>query len=225
MRASGLRVSSCSRRRAWCHRASVSMMPVGPSHLVAAKSRRVSFWRLAQRTKFPASRMGGVIAGQPGVEVALAGGAQPEAAGGEPVQQRDGGSDVPLDGDGLAVGDVLAAGAAPEPAQGVPGGVAVQQLPLAGIVTSGDESGDPVFEADHVLVAGRQRAGGDQDATQVPDRLAAGQLVQGGVGQRSLACRELSQDRCGGVLVQPVQHGVRAVVAGQVASCKACSRG
>ena len=41
--------------RARCHRASVSMMPLGPSHLVAAKSRRVSFWRLAQRTKFPAS--------------------------------------------------------------------------------------------------------------------------------------------------------------------------
>jgi hypothetical protein len=63
--------------------------------------------------------MSDVIAGQPGVEVALPGGAQPEAAGGEPVQQRDGAPDVPLDGDGLAVGDVLAAGAAPEPAQGV----------------------------------------------------------------------------------------------------------
>ena len=75
--------------------------------------------------------MGGVVAGQPGVEVALPGGGQLEAAGGEPVQQRDGGPDVPLDGDGLAVGDVLAAGAAPEPAQGVPDGVAVQQLPLA----------------------------------------------------------------------------------------------
>ena len=32
----------------------------------------------------------------------------------------------------------------------------------------------------------------------------------------SLACRELTQDRGGGVLVQPVQHGVGAVVAGQV---------
>ena len=36
------------------------------------------------------------------------------------------------------------------------------------------------------------------------------------MGQRSLACRELAQGRCGGVLVQPVQHGVRAVIAGQV---------
>ena len=83
--------------------------------------------------------MGGVITCQPGVEVALPGGAQSQAAGGEPVQQRDGGPDVPLDGDSLAVGDVLAAGAAPEPAQGVPDGVAVEQLPLAGILASGDE--------------------------------------------------------------------------------------
>ena len=118
--------------------------------------------------------MGGVIARQPGVEVALAGGAELEAVGGEPVQQRDGGPDVPLDGDGLAVSDVIAAGAAPEPAQGVPDGVAVQQLPLAGIVAAGDGGRDPVLEADHVLVAGRQRAGGDQDAAQVPDRFAVG---------------------------------------------------
>ncbi len=75
--------------------------------------------------------VGRVVAGQPGVEVALPGGGEPEAAAGEPVQQRDGGPEVPLDGDGLAVGDVPAAGAVPEPAQGVPGGVAVQQLPHA----------------------------------------------------------------------------------------------
>ena len=30
-------------------------MPLGPSHPVAAKSRLISFWRRAQRTKFPAS--------------------------------------------------------------------------------------------------------------------------------------------------------------------------
>src|SRR5260370_41286286 len=54
--------------------------------------------------------MGGVIAGQPGVEVALPGGGQREAAGGEPVQQRDRGPDVPLDGGGLPDGGVLPAG-------------------------------------------------------------------------------------------------------------------
>ena len=158
-----------------------------------------------------------MIAGQPGVEIALPGGGQVETAGGEPVQQRDGGPDVPLDGDGLAVGDVLAAGPAPDPAQGMPDGIAVQQLPFVVIVASGDGGRDPAFEADHVLVAGRQCAGGDQDAAQVPDRFAVGQLVEGGVGQRSLACRELAQERGGGVLVQPVQHGVGAVVGGQVA--------
>jgi hypothetical protein len=31
------------------------MMPLGPSHLVAVKSRLVSFWRLPQRVEFPAS--------------------------------------------------------------------------------------------------------------------------------------------------------------------------
>ena len=53
--------------------------------------------------------MGGMLAGQPGVEVTLPGGGQLEVAGGEPVQQRDRGPDMPLDGDGLAVADVLAA--------------------------------------------------------------------------------------------------------------------
>jgi hypothetical protein len=57
---------------------------------------------------------------------------------------------------------------------------------------------------------------GDQDAAQVPSRLTVGQLVEGGVGQRSLACGELTQEPGSGVVVQPVQHGVGAVVAGQV---------
>ena len=52
-----------------------------------------------------------------------------------------------------------------------------------------------LLEADQVLVAGRQRAGGDQDAAQVPERFAVGQFVEGGVGQRSLAAGELTQDR------------------------------
>ena len=38
------------------HLVSASMTPLGPPHLVAANSRLVSFWALAQRTKFPAVR-------------------------------------------------------------------------------------------------------------------------------------------------------------------------
>ncbi len=71
--------------------------------------------------------MGGVIAGQPGVKVALPCGGQVEAAGGEPVQQRDRGRDVSLDGAGLAAGDVLAAGAAA-------GMSATFNTPIAGVI-------------------------------------------------------------------------------------------
>src|SRR6266536_1947559 len=42
--------------RACCQRVSVSMTRFGPSHLTAGKSRRVSLWLRAQRTKWPASR-------------------------------------------------------------------------------------------------------------------------------------------------------------------------
>lgn len=55
------------------------------------------------------SRVGAVAClrgGQPCVEVALAGCGQSEAAGGEPVEQADGGLDDPLGADDLAVGGV-----------------------------------------------------------------------------------------------------------------------
>ena len=55
----------------------------------------------------------GLVAGQPGVEVVLAGAGQGAAAGGESVQQRDGGFDVAFDGDRLGVGGVAGAGALP----------------------------------------------------------------------------------------------------------------
>src|SRR5271165_196646 len=54
-RSSGLSVPSCRSRRAYSHRASVSITPAGALRLVAAKSRPVSFCLRAQRTKFPAS--------------------------------------------------------------------------------------------------------------------------------------------------------------------------
>ncbi len=76
--------------------------------------------------------MGGPVAGQPGVDVALPAGGQRHAAGGEPVQQRDGGLDVLLDADGLLVGGVHAAKPAAQAPQQVPDGVAVQQLLFVG---------------------------------------------------------------------------------------------
>jgi hypothetical protein len=50
--------------------------------------------------------VGGLVAGQPGVEVCLAGVGQGAAAGGESVEQCDGGFDVALHGDRLGVGGV-----------------------------------------------------------------------------------------------------------------------
>ncbi len=48
----------------------------------------------------------GLAAGQPGVEVCLAGVGQGAAAGAESVEQGDGGSDVALHGDHLGMGGV-----------------------------------------------------------------------------------------------------------------------
>ena len=81
---------------------------------MAAKSSRGQLAAcVAQRTKFPASaRWVACALVSQVVEVALAGGGQGQAAGGEPVEQGDGGPDVPLGGDDLAVGGVRAAEAA-----------------------------------------------------------------------------------------------------------------
>jgi hypothetical protein len=49
--------------------------------------------------------------------------------------------------------------------------------------------GDPAFQPDHALIAWRQRPDSDQDAAQVLDRLADGQLIEdlmGGGSPRSV---------------------------------------
>ena len=115
-----------------------------------------------------------LVAGQPCVEVCLAGVGQGAPVGAEPFEQRDGGADVAFHGDQLGVGGVSAVVALPQPVQQVPDGVAVQQLPLPGIVAFGEGACDPAFQAGQVLIAGRQGTGGDQDGAQVLDRLPAG---------------------------------------------------
>ena len=123
---------------------------------------------------------------------------------------------VLLDADGLTVGGGLAVVASPQPVHAVPDGVAVQQRPLFGIAAPGDGGRDRLLEAGQVLVAGRQRAGGDQDAAQVPERFAVGQFVESGVRQCSLADGEFAHDHRRGVLVQPGQHGLGSFVVGEV---------
>jgi hypothetical protein len=158
----------------------------------------------------------GLSAGEPYLQVALAGGSQGKVAGGEPVEQGDGGLDVPLGGQGLAVGGMRPGQPAAQAAHDVPDGVAVQQLALARVGAFGDGPGDPGLQPGQLLIAGRQGAGGNQDRAQVPQRLAVGQFVEGGVGKRSLAGAELAQDRRGGAVAQPAQHGGGTLVAGQV---------
>ncbi len=50
----------------------------------------------------------------------------------------------------------------------------------------------------------------------MPQRLAVGQFVQGGMGERALAGAELAQDRRGGALAQPAQYGGGTLVTCQV---------
>ena len=112
---------------------------------------------------------GGSIAGQPLLEVTLPGGAEGELAGGQPAQQRDRGPAVLLHHDGPAVRGMPAVVTAAKPAHQVPDGVTMQDWLLA---VAGDGDRDPAFETGQVLIARRQRTGGDQDRAQVLDRLA-----------------------------------------------------
>ena len=98
----------------------------------------------------------------------------------------------------------------------MPDGVAMQELLLAGVGAFGDGPGDPVFQPRQLLIAWRQRPGGDQDRAQVPDGLGVGQVVECGVGERPLACAKLTQDRGCRALVKPAHYRGGALVAGQV---------
>ena len=138
------------------------MTPLGPSHLVAAKSRLVSLCRLPSGRSSRPRPVGAVLGGQPGAEVALTGGGKLEAAGGEPVQQCGRGSDVVLDGCCLSVGGVSSVVAPAQPVKCVPDRVSLQQLPFVGVGAFGDGAGDPLLEADQVFVAGWQGCGGDR---------------------------------------------------------------
>lgn len=74
--------------------------------------------------------VGGLVAAEPGVDVTLPAGLQRQLAGGEPVQQRDGGLDVLLDADGLLVRSGPATEPAAQASLQVPDGETVQQLPF-----------------------------------------------------------------------------------------------
>ena len=115
----------------------------------------------------------------------------------------------------LAVGGVGAADPVAQPAQDVPGRVAVQDLLLLRVSPGGDGLRDPAFELDEVLVAGGQRSGGDQDAAQVRQWLARGHLVERGVSERAQACGKLGEHGLRGAAGEPGQDSSWPVSGGQ----------
>jgi hypothetical protein len=116
----------------------------------------------------------------------------------------------------LGVGGVSAVVALPQPAQQVPDGVAVQQLPLPGIVAFGEDACDPAFQAGQMFITRRQGAGGDQDGAQVLDRLASRKLIEPGVAECPPAGAQFAQEFSDVGLVQPLQHEVGAIAVDQV---------
>lgn len=66
-----------------------------------------------------------------------------------------------------------------------------------------------------LLVAGRQRRGGHQDAAKMLDRLAVGQIIEGGVVEWALPGGELSERRGDRSALEPGQDSGRAIDGGQ----------
>jgi hypothetical protein len=76
---------------------------------------------------------------------------------------------------GLLAGGGPTVKAAAQAAQVVPEGVSAQGLPVPGTGLPGDDLADPAFQGREALVAGRERARGDQHRPHVGDAAARGQ--------------------------------------------------
>ncbi|MFD7064511.1 hypothetical protein [Streptomyces sp. NPDC059906] len=138
--------------------------------------------------------MADVVAGHPAFKVGLAAGGQGQILFLEPVQEMDGRPQMLAGDRELVVRDLLAAAALAEPAQEMPCCVPVQDFPALGRRVGGDEVLHVPFETDHLLVPLGQDFGGDEDAADVLDDLAFGELVQGLMGERPPAGAEIGQD-------------------------------
>ncbi len=115
----------------------------------------------------------------------------------------------------LGVRGLLAAAASAKPAQEVPGRVPVQDFPSLDGRMGGDEVLHVPLETDHLLVPLGQDCGGDQDAADVLDDLAFGQLVQGLVSEGSAAGAEIGQDGGDDAAGEPAQRSGGSFGAGQ----------
>jgi hypothetical protein len=107
----------------------------------------------------------------------------------------------------LLMGGGLAVVAAPQPAQQVPVGVAVQDLTLVGVGSGGEDVAEKPFQAGHLLVTFRQCPGGDEHAAQVREDRAGVQFIQFGMGEFAAAGGDVGQDRSDGLFGKPPQCG------------------
>jgi len=119
---------------------------------------------------------------------------QGEAASSEPVEKRDGNTTVSLHDGGLRVGGVGILVPSAESPHQVPEAIALEELPFLGIGAGCDGGGDPPVEPGHLLVPWRERTGGDEDGTEVLDRLGSAKVVESVVAERSPAFAKFSQD-------------------------------
>ncbi|MBV6702725.1 hypothetical protein KV557_37465 [Kitasatospora aureofaciens] len=136
---------------------------------------------------------GGVV-GEPAVEVGLSAGVEREVVGPEPVQEGDGRMGALTHGSELLRGDGAAVVESPKAPDQVPARVAVEKLPLVGILLGCEKAGEEAFDADHVLVAFGQSADTDEYLAQMGEGRAVGQFVQGLVRQRPPASGEVGHD-------------------------------
>src|SRR5665213_248376 len=90
----------------------------------------------------------------------------------------------------------------------MPDPIAPQEVLLVMILTSRDGRGDEALETGHLLVARWERSGHNEHRPQVLNGFRAAELVEGGVGEPSLAACELTKDRSALVLGYEPLHGV-----------------
>ncbi|MFE9171666.1 hypothetical protein ACFYNZ_19465 [Streptomyces kebangsaanensis] len=87
---------------------------------------------------------------------------------------------------------------------------------MFGVLLGCEEAGEEAIEADHVLVPLRQNTDTDENLAEMGEGRAAGQFVEGIVGQGSSAGREVGQNRGDGRLVQPPPGGDGVLGGGDV---------
>ena len=160
----------------------------------------------------------GLAAGEPAVEAGLLAGAHCEAGGVEPVQEHDGAAGQPAGQERLLPGGgfpVVAAAHAPDQ---VPDQVAVQDPAPFRVGPGVRQAVEECLEPGHLLVAPRQRAGGDEGLAQVGEGRALGQPVECLVGERDAAVGEAGQYWRYGQPGRPAHRGDRVLGAGDLAA-------